>query len=147
MLKNKTIQNERKEKIIYRFPSNLPVEDMEAVSEQTEIAAIKFVQSLGIRSNLAGYHLLIKAITKSLTTPDLLTSLTKKLYPTIASENGVSVNSVEQNIRRAIDSAYEYDPDRMGSIFYYKVSKPFVSEVLSVAVETIRYGSTIKNYN
>ncbi|MBQ3884708.1 MAG: hypothetical protein II729_01210, partial [Ruminococcus sp.] len=69
------------------------------------------------------------------------------LYPAIASEYGVSVNSVEQNIRRAIDSAYEYDPERIGSIFYYKVSKPFVSEVLAIAVETIKYGSNVEKCN
>lgn len=145
MIKNKITQYERN--INYHFPSTLTIKNMEVISEQTEVAVIKFVQSLGIRSNLTGYHLLIRAITMSLRMPELLSSLTKKLYPAIASEYGVSVNSVEQNIRRAIDSAYEYDPERIGSIFYYKVSKPFVSEVLAIAVETIKYGSNVEKCN
>ena len=42
-------------------------------------------------------------------------------------------------MRKAIESAYEYDPQRVQSIFYYKVDKPYISEVLSMAVESIRH--------
>ena len=71
--------------------------------------------------------------------PNLLKSLTKELYPKIAKDYGKNVKAVERNMRKAIESAYEYDPQRIQSVFYYKVDKPYISEVLSMAVESIRY--------
>ena len=67
------------------------------------------------------------------------TPLSKNIYPTIAKQYSVPVKAVERNIRRAIDSAYEYDPERIRGLFYYKVDKPYISEVISLAVESIRY--------
>jgi two-component system response regulator (stage 0 sporulation protein A) len=57
----------------------------------------------------------------------------------VAMEHGKNVRAVERNMRKAIESAYEYDPQRVQSIFYYKVDKPYISEVLSMAVESIRH--------
>ena len=104
-----------------------------------EMAVVRFVQKLGIRPNLSGYHLLINAILRALRSPELLKSLTKGLYPQVAKDYGKDVKAVERNMRKAIESAYEYDPERIRSIFYYKVDKPYISEVLSMAVESIRY--------
>ena len=106
---------------------------------RTELAAIRFVQKLGIRPNLTGYQLLISSITLALKRPELLHSLTRGLYPAVAELHGCNVCSVERNIRKAIDSAFEYDADRIRSIFYFKVKKPYISEVISLAVETIRF--------
>ena len=107
--------------------------------DNNELAVIRFVQKLGIRPNLLGYSLLIRCILTALKHPDSMNSLTRSLYPVVARQQGCDVRSVERNIRRAIDSAYEYDPDRIRSIFYYKVNKPYISEVISLAVESIRY--------
>ena len=54
-------------------------------------------------------------------------------------DQGKNARSVERNMRKAIESAYEYDPQRVQSVFYYKVDKPFISEVISMAVESIRH--------
>jgi two-component system response regulator (stage 0 sporulation protein A) len=105
-----------------------------------EIAAIEFVQKMGIRPNLMGYSFLIKAILLSLESPHLLRSFSKGLYPKIADHYGTDVRAIERNIRMAIESAYDYDPERVQSLFYYKVNKPCVSEVISLAVESIRFG-------
>lgn len=128
MLSTNTVINEKEEKEMYQFPA-----------DQLEKTVIRFVRKLGIRPNLSGYHLLIKAILMALNSPDLLKSMTKELYPKIADDCGINVKSVERNMRKAIDSAYEYDPQRIRSVFYYKVDKPYISEVLSMAVESIRY--------
>ena len=119
----------------YLFPGNGPAPDG---TDHAEIAAIRFVQSLGIRPNLSGYQLLISAITLALHDPALLSSMTRALYPAVAAQHGCNVRAVERNIRRAIESAYEYDPERIRSVFYFKVKKPYLSEVISVAVENIR---------
>ena len=138
MLSTNTAINEKDEKTIYHFPTDLSVENTELNNDQLEMEVIKFVQKLGIRQNLKGYHLLIKAILLAIKSPELLKSLTKGLYPKVANDYGSNVKAVERNMRKAIESAYEYDPERIKSAFYYNVNKPFISEVLSIAVESIR---------
>ena len=132
MLSTNIIINEKEK---YLFPANHPVDN----TDQLETEVVRFVRKLGIRPNLNGYHLLVKAILMALKTPNLLKSLTKELYPKIAKDYGKNVKAVERNMRKAIESAYEYDPQRIQSVFYYKVDKPYISEVLSMAVESIRY--------
>ena len=139
MLSKNTGYYEEKEKKTYYFPSSSPVSITDTDTEHIETAVIRFVQGLGIRPNLAGYHLLIDAIMITLRNPELLRSLTKGLYPVVAKEYGKNPQAVERNMRRAIDSAYDQDPDRINSVFYYKVGKPYISEVLSMAVETLRF--------
>ena len=139
MLSTNTIINEKEEKEQYLFPTDQSMENKKLHTDQLERTVIRFVQKLGIRPNLTGYHLLIKAILMALNSPDLLKSLTKELYPQIAKDHGTNVRAVERNMRKAIESAYEYDPQRIQSVFYYKVDKPYISEVLSMAVESIRY--------
>ena len=138
MLSTNTAINEKEEKRIYHFPTDLSVENTELHNDKLETEVIKFVQKLGIRPNLNGYHLLIKAILLALKSPELLKSLTKGLYPKVAKDFGKNVKAVERNMRKAIESAYEYDPERIRSAFYYNVDKPYISEVLSIAVESIR---------
>ena len=123
----------------YLFPADQSVKNTEIHTDQLERTVIRFIQKLGIRPNLIGYHLLIKAILMAIKSPNLLKSLTKELYPKIAKDYGKNVKAVERNMRKAIESAYEYDPQRIQSVFYYKVDKPYISEVLSMAVESIRY--------
>ena len=136
MLSTNTIIN-KKEK--YLFPANHSMENTKLHTDKLETEVVRFVQKLGIRPNLNGYHLLVKAILLALKSPNLLHSLTKELYPKIANDYGKNVKAVERNMRKAIESAYEYDPQRMQSVFDYKVDKPYISEVLSMAVESIRY--------
>ncbi|EWM53043.1 sporulation initiation factor Spo0A C-terminal domain-containing protein [Ruminococcus flavefaciens] len=139
MLSTNTIINEKEEKGKYLFPADQSVKNTEMHTDQLERTVIRFIQKLGIRPNLIGYHLLIKAILMAIKSPNLLKSLTKELYPKIAKDYGKNVKAVERNMRKAIESAYEYDPQRIQSVFYYKVDKPYISEVLSMAVESIRY--------
>lgn len=138
-MRSNTVITENTGDIGYHFPTILSHEVLYPNKAQLEIAAVRFVRELGIRPHLTGYHFLVKAIMMSLESPCLLRSLTKGLYPKIAEHFGKDVKAVERNIRRAIESAYEYDPERLRSIFYYKVNKPYISEVLSMAVESIRY--------
>ena len=137
--KNNNVINEKQEKMEYHLPAAPSSKDTELLTEQLEKNVVKFVQKLGIRPNLNGYHLLIRAIVLAVQSPQLLSSITKELYPKLAMDQGKNAQSVERNMRKAIESAYEYDPQRVQSVFYYKVDKPFISEVISMAVESIRH--------
>ena len=129
----------------YQFPCNEQMPDTQIQPDKNELAVIHFVRKLGIRPNLLGYKLLIRSIILALRNPAMINSLTHELYPRVASYYGCNVRAVERNIRRAIESAYEYDPERIKSLFYYKVDKPYISEVISLAVESIKYGTSEYN--
>ncbi len=103
-----------------------------------ELSAVRFVRELGIRPNLAGYRYLVTAVSFGMRKPHLLHSLTHGLYPAIAQHYQVNLGVIERNIRRAIEAAYDNDPVKIQSVFYYKVGKPSVSEVIALAVDTIQ---------
>ena len=126
---------------IYHFPSSGRCLENRNCADEAELAAIRFVKKIGIRPNLLGYKLLVAAIAEALKQNDMLAPRIKNIYHVIAKEYGVTVEAVGRNIRRAIESAYTYDPERLTSVFYYKTGKPYVTEVISIAVELIRFGN------
>ena len=66
----------------------------------------KFFNRIGLFPNLAGYHLLIDAVRLVLSEDKFLLGVTTSLYPAIARSRGVTVRSVERNIRNAITVAF-----------------------------------------
>jgi two-component system response regulator (stage 0 sporulation protein A) len=123
------------------FPAKESTSENEKYANDIETYVTRFVRKLGIRPNLIGYRLLIDAMILTVKEPKLFSSLTKEIYPGVAKKYGKDVRFVERNIRRAINSAYEYNPERIESIFYYAVDKPYISEVISLGVEEIRFSS------
>ena len=103
-----------------------------------ELAATAFVRKLCIRSHLKGYSYLITAIVLGKRHPHLLSSLTRLLYPAIAAIYRTTPAAVERNIRTAIELAAAHDSEHMQSVFYYRTKKPYISEVLALALDTIR---------
>ena len=116
-----------------------------AHTDCTELAATRFVRKMCIRSHLKGYSYLITAIVFGKSNPHLLSSLTNLLYPAVAAVYNTTPNAVERNIRSAIESAAQNDPDKLQSVFYYHTRKPYISEVLAMAMETLRLESEIGN--
>lgn len=110
-----------------------------AVKETVEEAAFAFVKNIGIPVNMRGFSFLISAICIGVSDPEQMSSLTKCLYPNIAALYGVDTRCVERNIRNAIDAAYSKNPSKVRRCFYYPVEKPYCSEVIALAVETIRH--------
>ncbi|GEM_PF-4815201 len=105
-----------------------------------ERKVVKFVQDLGIRTNLKGYNLLIFGICRCMEEPNLSHHMTKGLYPCIAKHYGITAINVERNIRAAIENAYNTNPKRIQAMFYYNVGKPCISEVVTLAIEKIMRG-------
>ena len=106
--------------------------------KRIESAATQFVRKMCIRSHLRGYSYLITAIVLGKKEPHLLSSLTNLLYPAVAALYHTTPNAVERSIRSAIESAARNDPEQLQSVFYYHIRKPYISEVLAVAMETLR---------
>jgi len=62
--------------------------------------------TVGIPAHIKGYQFLREAIKMAIDTPDIINSITKKLYPSIADKFDTSASKVERAIRHAIEVAW-----------------------------------------
>ena len=62
--------------------------------------------TVGIPAHIKGYHFLREAIKLAIDTPEIINSITKKLYPAIAEKFETSPSKVERAIRHAIEVAW-----------------------------------------
>ncbi len=100
------------------------------------------IQRIGIASNSKGYKYLKEAVKLVLKDPELISAMTKELYPTIAKMHSVSSNSVEKAIRTSINVAWgkgsTFENSLVSEELFYFVVKPKNSELISVIAERIR---------
>ena len=62
--------------------------------------------TVGIPAHIKGYQFLREAIKLAIANPEIINSITKKLYPTIAEKYDTSASKVERAIRHAIEVAW-----------------------------------------
>ena len=62
--------------------------------------------TVGIPAHIKGYQFLREAIKLAIANPEIINSITKKLYPTIAEKYSTSASKVERAIRHAIEVAW-----------------------------------------
>lgn len=62
--------------------------------------------SIGIPAHIKGYHFLREAVKLAVVEPDIISSITKRLYPTIAEKFATSSSKVERGMRHAIEVAW-----------------------------------------
>ncbi len=66
----------------------------------------KLLLSLGVPAHLKGYHYLRSAILRSEQDMEVVSSVTKLLYPDVAREYNTTVQKVERAIRNAIEVSW-----------------------------------------
>lgn len=98
---------------------------------------LEFVDSLKISAALKGCTYLVDAICISAMDLDLLHPISKKLFPIVAKNNECSVRSVERNIRKVIDIAFENDPEPFYKCLPYLDGKPYLTEIIAYAADMI----------
>lgn len=116
-----------------------------------EIIVTEIIHQIGIPAHIKGYHYLREAILLSLDDSEMLESVTKLLYPTVAKKFSTTPSRVERAIRHAIETAWDRgDLDTIQSLFGYTVSvgkgKPTNSEFIALITDNLRlkYKSQIK---
>ncbi|MDR3318255.1 MAG: sporulation transcription factor Spo0A [Clostridiales bacterium] len=78
--------------------------------------------SVGIPAHIKGYQFLREAIKMAIDTPEIINSITKKLYPSIAERFGTSASKVERAIRHAIEVAWNRGKiENINTLFGVKV--------------------------
>ena len=110
---------------------------------QLEILVTDIVHEIGIPAHIKGYHYLREAIMLSVKNSDIINSVTKVLYPTVAKKHSTTSSRVERAIRHAIEVAWDRgDLDILNSYFGYTIQnergKPTNSEFIAMISDKIR---------
>ncbi len=79
--------------------------------DESDLIITKIIQQLCVPAHLKGYNYLRYAIKLCVETPSLANTITKELYPDVAVNYSVSTESVERNIRTAIELAWQRGSD------------------------------------
>ena len=99
--------------------------------------------TLGIPAHIKGYQYLRDAIILSVSDKEMLGSVTKILYPTIAKKRQTTSSRVERAIRHAIEVAWSRGKmDTINDLFGYTVStgkgKPTNSEFIAMIADRLQ---------
>ena len=81
---------------------------VEPENDSTVLEAVvtDIIHEIGVPAHIKGYQYLRSAILMAVQDMDILNSITKQLYPSIAEEYGTTSSRVERAIRHAIEVAW-----------------------------------------
>ena len=108
---------------------------------ETEITSI--IHEIGVPAHIKGYMYLREAITMVVNDMELLSAVTKELYPSIAKKYNTTASRVERAIRHAIEVAWgRGQVDAINKLFGYTVhnekGKPTNSEFIVIIADKLR---------
>ena len=99
------------------------VNKAEYMEQNLENDVTQMLHEIGIPAHIKGYQYLRDAIIISVGDQEMLTSVTKILYPTIAKKHDTTPSRVERAIRHAIEVAWNRgEMDTINDLFGYTVS-------------------------
>lgn len=114
-------------------------EDPSTLEEQVT----KIIHDVGIPAHIKGYQYLRYAIMLAVDDIEAINSVTKLLYPTVASHFKTTSSRVERAIRHAIELAWERgNLETLSSMFGYTINtsrgKPTNSEFIALIADNLR---------
>lgn len=119
-------------------------EKAEDLSERNlESDVTEIIHEIGVPAHIKGYQYLRDAIVMSVNDMEMLNSITKILYPTIAKKYQTTPSRVERAIRHAIEVAWSRGKmDTIDEMFGYTINngkgKPTNSEFIALITDRIR---------
>ena len=118
-------------------------EDNPVPVRNLETDVTNIIHEIGVPAHIKGYQYLRDAIILSVNDMEMLNSITKILYPTIAKKHQTTASRVERAIRHAIEVAWSRGKmDTIDELFGYTVStgkgKPTNSEFIALIADKIR---------
>ena len=116
---------------------------VELKNRNLEMDVTSIIHEIGVPAHIKGYQYLRDAIIMSVEDMEMLNSITKILYPTIAKKHQTTPSRVERAIRHAIEGAWSRGKmDTIDELFGYTVStgkgKPTNSEFVALIADKIR---------
>ncbi|MDR2753338.1 MAG: sporulation transcription factor Spo0A, partial [Oscillospiraceae bacterium] len=108
-----------------------------------EMMISEVMHQVGVPAHIKGYQYLREAIILSIEDTDMISSVTKVLYPTVAKTFKTTPSRVERAIRHAIEVAWDRgDVDVLSSYFGYTIQnqrgKPTNSEFIAMIADKLR---------
>ncbi len=103
----------------------------------------EIMHQIGVPAHIKGYQYLREAILLSVGDDEMINSVTKYLYPTVAKKFGTTPSRVERAIRHAIEVAWDRgDVDVLSSYFGYTIQnqrgKPTNSEFIAMISDRLK---------
>ncbi len=138
------------ESLIYHIENLLP-NDLDMLSSSAddtpandlESQVTKIIHQIGVPAHIKGYAYLRTAIILTVNDSDIINSVTKVLYPTVAKKYHTTTSRVERAIRHAIEVAWDRgDVEVLNSYFGYTIQntrgKPTNSEFIAMIADNLR---------
>ena len=111
--------------------------------EDLESQVTKIIHQIGVPAHIKGYQYLRTAILLTIKDSDIINSVTKVLYPSVAKKYATTTSRVERAIRHAIEVAWDRgDVDTLNAYFGYTIQnnrgKPTNSEFIAMIADNLR---------
>ncbi len=125
---------EAQQRILNKPPKN--IYDLE-----TKVTNV--IHEVGVPAHIKGYQYLREAILMTIDNMEVINSITKLLYPTVAKKYSTTASRVERAIRHAIEVAWDRgDTDVLNGFFGYTIAsgkgKPTNSEFIAMIADRLR---------
>lgn len=122
--------------------SQRPAQPQDSTSD-IETQVTKIIHQIGVPAHIKGYQYLRTAILLAFRDSDIINSVTKMLYPSVAKKYATTTSRVERAIRHAIEVAWDRgDIDTLNSYFGYTIQnnrgKPTNSEFIAMIADNLR---------
>lgn len=123
---------------------SLPSAQHSAIDDgQLEVEITSIIHKIGVPAHIKGYHYLRESIKLAVKDSEIINSVTKQLYPTVAKKFGTTSSRVERAIRHAIEVAWDRgDVEVLTSFFGYTIrntrGKPTNSEFIAMIADKLR---------
>lgn len=119
------------------------IQTKEPVEHDLEKDVTNMIHEIGVPAHIKGYQYLREAIMMSVEDVEMLNSITKILYPTIAKKFQTTSSRVERAIRHAIEVAWSRGKmETLDALFGYTINtgkgKPTNSEFIALIADKIR---------
>ncbi len=148
---NNLISTNKAFQIMITVPSGAKEEDIQGTDMITQVSTERdlekdvtdMIHEIGVPAHIKGYQYLREAIMMSVQDVEMLGSITKVLYPTIAKNYQTTPSRVERAIRHAIEVAWSRGRmETLDALFGYTINtgkgKPTNSEFIALIADKIR---------
>ena len=136
--------------VYYNYGKERELVEKNEKTEDLETQVTKVIHQIGVPAHIKGYQYLRTAIIMTVADSELINSVTKILYPSVAKKYSTTSSRVERAIRHAIEVAWDRgDLDVLNSIFGYTVQntrgKPTNSEFIALIADNLRLQNKISD--
>lgn len=140
---NNTISSNDVKKTVSLIEENTitSINKNEPIDLEAEITSI--IHEIGVPAHIKGYMYLREAISMVVNDMELLSAVTKELYPSIAKKYNTTASRVERAIRHAIEVAWSRGQvETINKLFGYTIhndkGKPTNSEFIAMVADKLR---------